>query len=243
MKRKGWVSLLLGLFLLQGCTYKKPLVDVDVDFNWNHSQKMEEFLIENAWTYNDGEEILFIQVGANLRMVKLYEKDAEENLGHVSKLTNYCIQYRDDDNKEGTSVFSGEFPYLVLGDQEYDFTEIRRDSFTLANFKDGESCTFTKKEAGQADLNGDYLYNGELYEIREDKIVRKDTCESFQLIQLDERRIKTSSQIFSEVNVYQWWKDEKGNLYLLSEGYDLSGLSNEEIIKVFPFIVLEKVEN
>ena len=67
--------------------------------------------------------------------------------------------------------------------------------------------------------------------------------EYFQLIQLDEHRFETSLQIFSEVNIYQWWKDEKGNLYLLSEGYDLSGLSNEEIIKDFPFIVLEKVEN
>ena len=42
--------------------------------------------------------------------------------------------------------------------------------------------------------------------------------------------------------VYRWWEDEEGNLILLSEGYDLSGMSNEEIIKAFPFIVLKRID-
>ncbi len=177
-------------------------------------------------------------------MVKMTGIDCLENLGHSSGLQQYYVSYHQ--IKKKGNARSYDYPYLQIGDQSYDFLEITEDSFTLADFNDGESCTFTKKESGAIKLNGKYLYNGKTYTIYyssiEGSIIHEETGRRYKLTELDDKRIKIKESILSDIPIYRWWEDEEGNLYLLSEGYEVSGMSNEEIFQNFPIIKLEKID-
>lgn len=247
MKKIKLILLILIILFVQGCSFneqKHSVVEIEEGFSWTTPQNMDAFLSNYVWTYNDGEDMIFIQVGANLRLVKTAQKDSDQNLGHVSKLKSYSVGYHDN-NKNDSS--SGKYPYLMIGDIKYDFLKISYDSFTLANFNDGNPCTFTRKESGIEKFNDRYTYDGKTFFIYfsslEGSITHEETGMSYKIKQLDNQRIEINEPILSEIPFYLWWKDEKGNLILLSEGFEVSGLSNEEIIKDFPFIVLERVEN
>lgn len=243
MKKKAYLCLLIFL-LLSGCSQRKnPVVEGNVP--WQMSNEMDFYLGHSVWTYNNGEEILFMQFGANVRIAKTIGKNGNTDLGDCSKLKRYYVSYHEI-KKKNKYEYSRNYPYLQIGDQSYDFLEIKEDSFTLADFNNGEPCTFTRKEKGREKIKGKYIYNGKTYFINffgnEGSLLNKETNRRFEFIEIDEKRIQIQESILSDIPIYRWREDEEGNLILLSEGYDFGGMSNEEIFQTFPVIVLEKID-
>lgn len=241
-KKKIVIGILLML-LLSGCTQRKNLV-VEGEIRWDLGNEMDRFLSESVWSYNGNQEIVFLQFAGNVRMVKTTGTDCLENLGNSSQLQVYYVNHHQI-KKDGMSSIRN-YPYLQIGDESYDFLEIKEDSFTLADFNNGEPCTFTRKDSGHTELKGKYQYQGEVYLVYFSESIgsfsNEETGVSTSFIQLDDKRIQLKQPILSDVPIYRWWEDEKGNLVLLSEGFDVAGLTNEEITLRFPLVVLEKIE-
>ena len=233
MKRK-WIiySIIFLSFLSYGCAKKNP--SANVHFDWRDSLTLSTYIRNSIWSYKD-EELIFIDA-ENFHFVKKAEKDYDIELGKCSKLKSYHIgnhEYRN-------------YPYLEIDGKSYDFIEINEDSFTIAKFDHGKPCTFTRKEKVLETKRGKYQYNGKTYSLyltdHLGNITDEETNESYQIMTLDSHHFRIEESIFSDTPVYRWWEDEEGNLYLLSEGYDFSGMSNEEIFQAFPVIVLEKID-
>ncbi len=236
--KKKWLILVLVTLLTYGCSQRRNPV-TDVNFNWRDCLELNRYLKNSIWTFNDGEGLIFI---SDFELVKTTQKDSDKNFGHCSKLQIYNCN----NHKPEIITNIGDYPYLKIGDKTYDFIEIKEDSFTLADFNDGKPCTFTRKEKVIEEKTGTYQYEGKTYSLYlseySGSIRHEETGRSFDVKILDSNHFRIEGTILSDIPVYHWWEDEEGNLHLLSEGYEVSGMSNEEIFQNFPVIVLEKIE-
>lgn len=239
--KKKWLLVALIIFSAYGCSIKKKPV-TDVDFNWRHPSELQQYLSDAVWTFNDGEELIFIYIEGNFELIKTARKDSDKNLGNCSELQSYsCYNHKLDQ-----AGISGDYPYLKIGDQIYDFLEIKKDSFTLAGYNNGKPCTFFIKDKKMEVKEGSYQIDGRTYRLYlsefSGSIIHEETGRRYEITVLDVNRFRIEATILSDIPVYRWWEDEKGNLVLLSEGLEVSGMSHEEIFNEFPVLVLEKVE-
>ena len=237
IKRK-WIifSFLVLLFMASGSTRRNPTVN----FNFNWKRNIGSYLSNSVWTYDDGKELFIISSKTMYpAFVKIIENGNDKEFEKCSKLEEYYVGYHQDS-------LDRAYPYLSIGNKAYDFIEINEDSFTIAKFDHGKPCTFTRKEKVLETKMGKYQYNGKTYFLyltnhSGSSITDEEAHKSYEITPFDTYRFRIEESIFSDIPVYRWWEDEEGNLCLLSEGYDFSGMSNEEILNTYPIIVLEKV--
>ena len=257
MKKKWkWIILLVvifGFFLLNDYVGSKPMYrcNVLVDFDISDVNLLKSYVNNYVWVRTDSrskyikEKRIRCKMTENLlfwNWVTIYDDEDKTNrLGNLGTSGGYWkvgtgndILYHD---------VGKRYPYYDSGKWGNNFVEIAENYYILEFCNVSGECNQTKYEKDQIEkvnFDGTYEYKGKTFVIENEDLVHLESQKHYDFFQTDDDRISISGQIISEIPSYRFWIDEEGNIILFSDGSDVWGLENDEIIAEYPFYVLER---